>query len=367
MRLKIEKMAQGGRGLARLDDGRICFVEDALPGETVEAQVVRSKKDYAEACAVQILEAHALRVVPACPLYGRCGGCNLQHASAELQTQIHREVVEELFERMAKTHLPMDWVIHAGAPWAYRNRARFIKTPQGWGFRERASNRWVSLKNCPVLTEGLNDFLTQTPGRGRARELDVFDNGQGHVVWDSPTLVPLLGKQVSMDPSVFFQSNLQLLPELVQAVIHAAGEGQHVVDLFSGVGLFSLFLQDHFQQVSAVERDKGCLAHAHKHLASHVQFVAEPAEDWLMGPARMQGVDCVVVDPPRTGLPPSVCQALIQSQTQRLIYISCDPVTLARDTRLFLAGGYRLVQANGFSFYPQTSHFEMMAVFEPAR
>lgn len=372
MRLTIEKMAQGGRGLARLPDGRICFVDGALPGEQVDVDILRSKKDFVEAQVVSVDVGHAGRVKPACPYYAQCGGCNLQHASMELQIHLMRQVVDELFARFAKTTLPSAWPIVSGEPWGYRNRARFMWSGRAWGFRARASHQIVPIDKCPVLSPALNAFLRKPPTDIRAREIDVFDNGAGTVAYWHPhlrsmetarALVPLLGKQVSMDASVFFQSNLSMLPRLVEAVLAAAGTGRHAVDLFSGVGLFSLFLQDRFERVSAVEREVGCLEHARHHLGERCHFVAEPAEVWLAEQGRLSGVDCLVVDPPRTGLPPSVCAAIGASRAQRLVYVSCDPVTLARDTRILLDSGYTLQAAQGFAFYPQTSHFEMLAVF----
>lgn len=372
MLLTIEKMAQGGRGLARMSDGRVCFVEGALPGERVEVEILRSKKDFAEGEARRIVESHPQRVVPACPHYAVCGGCNLQHASPALQLQLAREVVDELFGRFAGITLPADWPIVSGESWGYRSRARLVWSGRGWGLRARSSHRIVDLPSCPVLTPGLNRFLRNPSRDIRAREVDIFDPGDGQVAYwfggmrsmeRAQAQVPLLGKNVSMDASVFFQSNLALLPRMIEAVLAAAGTGQHAVDLFSGVGLFSLYLQDQFQKVSAVERDTGCLEHARNHLGPRCSFVAEPAEQWLEEQGRLAGVDCIVVDPPRTGLPPTVCQAICASGAQRLIYVSCDPVTLARDTKVLLAGGYALESAQGFAFYPQTSHFEMMAVF----
>jgi len=369
MLLKIEKMAQGGRGLARLADGRVCFVEGALPQETVDVRIVRGKKDFAEAITENVVEPHAQRVEPACPYYGRCGGCNLQHAAPQLQLELARQVTEELFVRFAGFSLPSGWKIESGHTWEYRNRARFVWSGRCWGFRARSSHEIVEVEQCPVLSATLNSFLEKPQTRLRAREIDVFDNGSGQLVYWYPGMrdkakacayVPLLGKQVSMDASVFFQSNLGMLPKLVNSVCEIAGEGAHAVDLFSGVGLFSLFLQDHFTRVSAVERDEGCLDHARINLGDRCQFVAAPAEEWLSGTARLDGVDCLIVDPPRTGLPPSACQAIAASATRRLIYVSCDPVTLARDSKILAAAGYVLDEARGFAFYPQTSHFEML-------
>lgn len=372
MNLTIEKAAQGGRGIARLPDGRICFVAEALPGETVSVRLLREKKDYAEAQTLEVITATDGRCIPKCPLYNKCGGCNLQHANIETQVAMHRQVVEELFRRFAKTELPSEWPLHCGEPWAYRNRVRWNRVQGGWGFRSRSSHEVVAVSQCPVLIGELNAFAAQIQIPSRVRELEAFAPGDGSIAYwhegmrdlrAAEAWVPLQEKKISMDASVFFQSNLGMLPQLLDAVMVAAGNGEHAVDLFSGVGLFALFLQDRFAKVSAVEREPGCLRHARRHLGANCQYVTDPAEKWLADAARLTGVDCVVVDPPRTGLPPGCSEAIAASQTPKLVYVSCDPVTLARDTAKLQSQGFRLADAQGFAFYPQTSHFEMMAVF----
>jgi 23S rRNA (uracil1939-C5)-methyltransferase len=169
-----------------------------------------------------------------------------------------------------------------------------------------------------------------------------------------------LGKYIAADDSVFFQSNLLLLPRLIDAVKTAAGTGETLIDLFSGVGLFGAFLRGNFERVIAVERDPNCVRFARQNLGNKAEFVSAPAEEWI-GSAEL-GHAVIVVDPPRTGLPAGVVEALIQNKPKKLIYVSCDMATFARDTRLLCAGGYELESLRGFAFYPQTSHLEGLAV-----
>lgn len=310
--LRIEKMVQGGDGMTRLPDGRICFVQGALPGELCKVLLTFSKKDFTRGKAIEIIEESPDRVKPFCPHYGKCGGCSLQHLDASRQIEYMERVERENFKRLAHTELPADFRIHFGKPWEYRNRARVVycgdrgKGERGaFGFRGQESNDVVPFKKCPVLTPALNEFLN---GAGRelcaanrdARELNIFDNGAGEVSYfyrgmpksdfekNAVSVVDICGKKIESDASVFFQSNLGLLPELVESVRKAVEAGiasgessdEWLIDLFSGVGFFAALLQDKFKRVTTVEREDGCLKHAKVNLAgtANCENVSAPAE-----------------------------------------------------------------------------------------
>ena len=407
--LRIEKMVQGGEGMTHLEDGRVCFVAGALPGELCKVRLTFQKKDFTKGRVVEVLEANADRVMPRCPHYGKCGGCSLQHLASAKQAEYLENVERENFKRLAHADLPTDFFIHTGSAWGYRNRARVVcrKSPDGrctFGFRGEESNEIVPFKNCLVLTEGLNAFLQGSASAllsNCRRDIDVnlFDNGMGEISlyyqgmsksdFDAHAVshVEIAGRKIEADASVFFQSNLGLLPELVESVRNAVDEGlasgkstdDWLIDLFSGVGFFACILQDKFKRITTVEREEGCLKHARVNLDKRtlagslqttnakderiIENVSAPAEDWLLEnvvdiPATL------VVDPPRTGLPKEALTAIVKSSVNRLIYVSCDPVTLARDFAKFSEAGFNLSHAEGFAFYPQTPHLEMMFVLD---
>ena len=395
--LSIEKLVQGGEGLARLPDGRVCFVRGGLPGERCRVELTAGKKDFARGRVVEVLEKSADRAQPKCPLYGKCGGCSLQHLDSAKQVPYLERVERENFKRIAHEELPADFVIHQGEPWGYRNRARVVYLGEKdgrcrFGFRKQESNGVVAIESCPVLTPGLNDFLKNSKFaeifKGLKRiprdlELNLFDDGTGRVAYyyrgmpearkreSSVSCVKIGAKQIKSDASVFFQSNLSLLPRLVQSVREAVDEGvasgaasdEWLIDLFSGVGFFAALLQDKFRRITTVERDSLCLQYAKVNLSAtdSVENVSAPAEEWLV----KNVVDIpatLIVDPPRTGLPPEALGAIVKSSVNRVIYVSCDPVTLARDFAKFRQAGFALKRAEGFAFYPQTPHLEMMFV-----
>ena len=404
--VRIEKMVQGGEGMARLADGRVCFVAGALPGELCKVAVTFTKKDFARGHVVEVLEGtNPDRVEARCPLYGKCGGCSLQHLDSEKQAEYLAQVERENFRRIARMELPESFTVHTGPAWGYRNRARVVvvcdqagdKPIVRFGFRKQESNSVALFKNCPVLTPALNEFL-QGKAReifagkfrpGREMEVNLFDNGVGEISYyyegmlarefseNAVSVAEICGKKIEADASVFFQSNLALLPALVKSVRDAVDEGlasgessdEWLIDLFSGVGFFAAMLMDKFKRVTTVEREEKCLQHAKVNLsasrddknAAMIENVSAPAEEWL---AR-NVVDIpatLIVDPPRTGLPKEALDAIAASSVNRLIYVSCHPVTLARDTALLAEKGFKIGRAEAFAFYPQTPHLEMMLV-----
>ena len=427
--LRIEKMVQGGEGMARLEDGRVCFVAGALPGELCKVRLTFQKKDFTKGRVVEVLDASPDRVKPLCPLYGKCGGCSLQHLASEKQAEYLEKVERENFKRLAHAELPEDFVIHTGNAWGYRNRARVVfrgnaagdasANREGsakcavFGFRGEESNNIVPFENCPVLTDALNEFLrgpaaTLLANNRRDIDVNIFDNGAGEISFYYPgmrksdfdvhaiSVVEIAGRKIEADASVFFQSNLGLLPKLVDAVRKAVDEGLSsgkatngwLIDLFSGVGFFACILQDKFKKITTVEREEGCLKHAKVNLsvpaavpttisaatrnaseilsasrAPEIENVSAPAEDWLLENV-VDVPATLIVDPPRTGLPKEALFAIVKSSVNRLIYVSCDPVTLARDYAKFAEAGFVLSHAEGFAFYPQTPHLEMMFVLD---
>lgn len=419
--LRIEKMVQGGEGMSRLPDGRVCFVAGALPGELCKVALTFQKKDFTKGKVVEVLEPSPYRVKPKCPLYGRCGGCSLQHLDSEKQAELLAQVERENFRRLAHVDLPENFKVHTEKPWGYRNRARVVYCgsnggrPQ-FGFRLQESNKVIPFENCPVLTPSLNEFLqgpaqqlfaTENAKIRRDTDINLFDNGVGQVSYfyrgmpasefreKSVSVVDIGGRKIESDASVFFQSNLGLLPELVKCVREAVDAGvkeglasnEWLIDLFSGVGFFAALLQDKFKRITTVERDDGCLKHAKVNLAQvkncdendrgdvihgdvnygdesatcKVENVSAPAEEWLL----QNVVDVpatLIVDPPRTGLPKEALEAIAKSSVKQMIYVSCDPVTLARDFAKLHESGFEMKSADAFAFYPQTPHMEMMLV-----
>jgi 23S rRNA (uracil1939-C5)-methyltransferase len=410
--VQIEKPVYGGNFLAR-DDGKAIFVPLVLPGEQARVRTVEEKRGYATAEAEEVLAASPERIAPRCPHFGPCGGCQYQHAGYETQLRIKQDVLRETLGRggvMASVEIG----VLAGEPWAYRNRIRVAFNARGHGgYRGRRSHAVVPISECPIAApvlvraalasaevlrgfapalhptemalfcNGDENALLATVFVGQAAKVRfdefaielkrrvpelagaelVVENGTNQpprtmAQWGETTLMyRAAGADYRVDHGAFFQVNRWLVDALVEGVT-AGLSGGLAWDLFAGVGLFARKLAQNFGRVVAVESAPaaaGALA-ANLHgttgravRASTLQFLREhPAER----------PDLIVVDPPRTGLGADITARLAEIAAPSLVYVSCDPPTLARDLRALVGSGYRIESMALADLFPQTFHLE---------
>lgn len=379
MQLRVEKLVQGGSGFARLDSNKSIFIDGALPGELVEVTVEEEKKGYVKARVATIIQASSDRVVPPCQYYGICGGCDLQHLATEKQAEAKVAMVVENLKRIGAID-PTSYVLEPSCSaygWAYRSRARFhVELSSGAiGFLGKGSNTLVPIDSCPVLVDELNVELAQKKrilaaarsvmfsSRGRRGpyiEVNAFAGDSKVSLGDEVVRVSVDGHPFSISAQVFFQSNLQVLPDLVRFVSEHA-YGNRVMDLYSGVGTFSSFLVQEGRSVVAVESQRECLSLAKSNVPT-LTFFTDKVELWAK--KQKVKVDTVVVDPPRTGLDGGIPSLIASWQAQRIIYVSCDSVSLARDLHRFTQQGYTVAKVKVFDLYPQTFHQEVVVILD---
>lgn len=375
LRLKVEKLVTGGEGIAFVE-GRAVFVRNGLPGELVDARVVEARGDWSRAEAVAIVEASPDRVAPPCPIYGDCGGCNLQHLSYEGQVREKALMVRDIFQRTGHFDPGVIPVVPS-PPYGYRNRLQLHFSPTGrFGFMHKRSSTIVEASSCPIAIPAIQGWMEAAASLADRRDelgkqLGGKDRfvlfGQGERVFVEGRHrnigVELCGESFAFDIGGFFQSNLALLEELIPEAVEGL-EGQLAGDLFSGVGLFARFLAKRFARVVMVEQNREALAAARVNVPGPAhEFHAQAVEDWCRGRGRGARLDALVLDPPRAGLAPPVRAWIGRQKPARISYVSCDPVTLARDARDLLEAGYLLESLKVFDFYPQTGHVETLARF----
>jgi SAM-dependent methyltransferases related to tRNA (uracil-5-)-methyltransferase len=380
-RLHIEKLVAGGDGLGFLD-GKAVFVPLALPGESVLVRPLPGKRDFLRAELVEVIEPSPNRIEPECPLYGECGGCNLQHLRYAEQLEAKSRIVAEAFSRIAHIELEPP-PCAASEPFGYRNRMQFHFTPdRRLGLMRRASSEAVAVRSCPVAQAAIRGWIERCAGESSAYDelspaLGGSDRflafGNGGSLWlegrDDIVAVQVSGRELRFSMKGFFQSNLGLLQSFVPEVVSGL-EGGTAADLYCGVGLFGSFLVPFFEKIVCVEENRSALALAKSNLGAAApgrggrdEFYALSMEDWLRSGAAKRRFDLVLVDPPRSGLTPAVRSWLGRAKPPRFVYVSCDPVTLARDSAELLRSGYALCELKAFDFYPQTSHVECYARF----
>ena len=376
MALRIEKMASDALGLAH-EGGRTILVRGTLPGELVECRIDEEKPGYAMAEAIGIIESSPMRRNPVCPYYGFCGGCSFQIVSEEDSARIKRDILCDNLRRIGKrSDVPETIPIHFGCFDGYRHRARFHvdAANRRYGFLGRRSSEIVPIESCPALSSGLGSLLKDgrrllEEGRNAMfsnrvdrstgfSEVSAYEGDDGVSFGDEVVHTKALSIDYSVNARVFFQSNPKVLPELLSFVRdHAIGDS--IMDLYSGVGTFSALFEGSGKRVYAVERDRSCLALSRINAPSALSFTADVA---LWGRRNGRHVDTVIVDPPRTGLSPDALSQILSWKPERIIYVSCNSATLARD--LGRAGGYAIGAAALFDFYPGTGHDESAVVLD---
>jgi len=418
-----QKLVYGGEALGH-HQGRTVLVPRALPGERIEVEEVRKAKGVVHARPLRVLQAAPERVDPPCPYFGRCGGCQYQHLRPEYEATAKREILRETLRRIGKITWDSEIQLHAAERWNYRNQAQLkvARQPDGraaLGFFEAESHRLFPVDVCLILSPALNAVLGQlrhtewsarlagcreielladhrdervaitlrgslSAAEGEATARDMLSRLNGVVsvalesngklqVFGEPTLEYAVGDfRYRVSPGSFFQASRFLLPELVAAVtssqsgaaVAPASERQTLaLDLFAGVGLFTLPLARRFARVVGVEASAtsaaDLAANAGVHSLSNVRAVSATAYDFLRRFAQAEP-DLVVLDPPRAGVGASTLKFLAASRPQRVHYVSCSPPTLARDLGYLLERGYRLDSVELFDFFPQTFHIECL-------
>jgi 23S rRNA (uracil1939-C5)-methyltransferase len=416
----IEKPLYGGAFLARVE-GKAVFVPLTLPGERARIRITGDKGSYATAEAEQIVAAAPERVVPACPHFGPCGGCNYQHAGYEAQLRIKEAILRETLER-GGVRAPDSIAVLAAEPWGYRNRIRVAFDAEGnFGYRGRRSHAVIPLSQCPIAAplllraaQAAAEILHRVPANLRPTELLLFcdpaesavlatffaadtagfrldslaqalheripalasaelaaDGRPGHpqrtlATWGSGGIAyRAAGFDYRVDHGAFFQVNRWLVDALTEQVT-AGHRGALAWDLFAGVGLFARRLTASFGRVVAVESAPAAAGALVHNLAGTGATAVEANTLDFLRRGSTERPDLIVVDPPRTGIGAEIAALLVQVAAPALVYVSCDPATLARDLRALVAGGYAIESVTLADLFPQTFHLETVVVLRRA-
>ncbi len=434
--LTIEKLVHGGYGLARLPDGLAVFIPGTIPGEKIEAEVVRRRKDYAFARPLRIMEPSAHRIPPACRHYPECGGCQLLHVDYRMQTVLKAQMLRDSLERIMGPQGPLpDRVTASPETFNYRHRLKFrVKPATGEpGFLEKGSHRIVPIKKCLLARTEINTVLASLPrhpawkrtarmvrhvtmgsspeesritvllaisvpgGKPRRRlhrDIDdilkdipeikaIFLKKRGkNLVGPYPPDAPDKGKRIfsfissapgmkepriMATPGVFVQNNWKVNRLMVKKALEFSGGGKHerILDLHCGIGNFILALGARASKAMGVDSDAQAVTDAvlnAQALGIQADFINKTDHEAAMELLKNgESFDTVILDPPRGGCR-GILPLLPALTSKRLIYISCDPPTLARDLKSLVSQGFHLESLHAFDMFPHTFHTEAMAL-----
>jgi len=404
---QLTGIAHGGTALGR-HEGRVIFVPYALPGETARVEITQDKGRFAFARLVELLEPAPDRVAPACPYFGPagCGGCQWQHVDYQAQLRLKVEIVADQLTRIGKIAAPLVRpTLPDSSGWAYRNHAQLHPVPNGGlGFQAASGDEVIPIEECPILHPLLSDLyaaldlefegllrLSLRAGTASGDRMLLFemvddlppaleidlpvscvlllsDGRHANLIGNNHITETVAGRSYRISAPSFFQVNTPQAGQLVRLVseyLDLQG-GETVLDGYCGVGLFTTRLAGRAGLVVGIESSPAAVADLLENTAGfdNVEIVEGPVEAAL--PELDVPLDAALVDPPRAGVDRFALDALVERRPARLVYVSCDPATLARDAGRLARAGYRLVEVQPVDMFPQTYHVESVALFTPA-
>src|SRR6266508_2048056 len=340
--LEIEDIAFGGKGVGR-ESGKAVFVPYTIEGETVSAEIVREKKQFAEAELVEVKQSSPDRVEPQCPYFGRCGGCAYQHISYEHQLAIKWRQVRDALQRIGKLKdVPMRPIIASPEQYGYRNRITVHAEDGVIGFFRRDSHRLIDIERCPISSDEVNRTLTELRAQPYVRD--------GHY-----TL------RASATALVFSQTNDAVANILRDLIVDLVPPNQELlIDAYCGAGFFAKALLDKFERVIGIDWDRFAIATAKENATEKETYIAGDVETELLRRLESRRSTTLIVDPPAPGLSATVRRAIVHLTPATVIYVSCNPPTLARDLRELQDNNFTIDSVTPLDMFPQTAEIEVV-------
>jgi 23S rRNA (uracil1939-C5)-methyltransferase len=351
--LQIERLAPGGNGVAR-HNGLVVFVPLTAPGDRIKASAEIVKKNFVVASLLEILEPGPTRREAPCPYYGICGGCNWQHVTYGEQLRQKQNQVERLALK-ANPEVELLFIEPSPSEWRYRSRVQIHSENKKAGFLKRGSDGLVDIKDClitdPRVTANFENVRQESLKQRQKFELGVTDQGETYQI------------NLEEDDYTFTQVNRAQNQKLVDDVVNQVGDSEFILDLYCGSGNFTVPLAQKLpkSRIVGVEESKKSIELAKQQSSGqpNLQFVAQESLQYLRKLPTLEGAT-VILDPPRAGCDDHVLRQLCEKGAYKIVYVSCNPATAARDWQ-FVTGRFQLVRVKPFDMFPQTDHVELVS------
>ena len=378
IRVTIEKVAHGGHFIAR-HEGAVIFVRHGLPGEVVDVAITSVGSSFNRGDVVAVIQASPDRVEAPCRYANRngCGGCDFQHVEISAQRKLKEDVITEQFARIAKMDIRVE-VEEVSPSLGWRTQATIGSDRQGRaGFYASRTNRIMAIDDCLVLHPAIDypKIKSQSWDPGVRIQVSASTDGSSRLVAGDITQgeqvqnFTVNGKNYQVSPDSFWQSNVYAPKVLVDCVsdFSEVRAGDHVLDLYGGVGLFALQLHEIVGaggRIDLVEGSKSATADAAANFAGKENVKIHTGDVEKILP-RFSRADVVILDPPRDGAKKNVIASLVACKPRAIVYVACDPAALARDSALLRDANYTLEKVRAFDLFPMTHHIECVALFTP--
>lgn len=387
IRVEIEKVAHGGHFIARYE-GAVIFVRHGIPGEIVEVEITGLEKSFARADVIAVIEASPNRVSPPCKYSGSCGGCDFQHIDVARQRQLKSDVISEQFARIAKMEIDIE-VEEISTPLHWRTRYAASTNEQGVaGFKASRTNKVIPITTCPILIPEIDfpTLPTEKFGRNERVEVAIASDGARTIAksaqresrtserakleiveGEQELFYEVDQREYRVSQSSFWQSNISAPATLVDAVLDFAAvkAGDHILDLYGGVGLFAGAAIDLIGPGGRIDIVEGSSSATRDALSNFdgVTNIHIHTGDVAREIKKFSRADVVILDPPRTGAGKEVIERISTLGARAIVYVACDPAALARDTTYLNEIGYHLENLRSFDLFPMTHHIESVALY----
>lgn len=370
--ITIEKIINDGSGMGHLENGKVVFVPNALPGETHEIAITEEKPNFTSARSIRLENPSEKRVTPRCPHFGSCGGCDLQHIPYDYQIQLKTEFLNQYLQKDGLLDSVRVDILPSPSEWYYRNTAVFHVRNGKAGFFAHHSHDVVPIKKCPILETGILDKLATRPISLTEGEIKIRKDTSGQAVAsfekEKTNAFQIHQQTFHVWIKNFFQANTSLIPLWLDRIDQYLGikPEDEILDLYSGVGIISLHVASKVSKVTGIEFERAAVKRAI--INSWVNSIRNcyffsGASEKLSG--KIKKADKIILNPPRDGAEMATLSSEIKRLTpSTIVYSSCNPATFFRDRAPLSDCGYVLTDITLADMFPQTRHFELVAKFE---
>lgn len=396
MEKRVEKLDDFGRGIVRIDN-KVCFVKNALKDEVVDVQITSNKKNFMTGVASKIIEESPERITPKCKYYDMCGGCNLSHMTFNEENNFKLEKVKNIFKKFAGLNIDINKINYKDE-YNYRNKIVLRVKDNKLCLLEENSNNTTNIDECLLVNERINEVIIKLKEvvkdeneidkimirysnysndvmikvDGKVKNIDSFKKIcssliiNNKVITNEFIICGILDKNFYVSSESFFQVNYDAVNMLYKKIIDVVKENKskRVLDLYCGVGSIGICVSDYVDEVFGVEVVEKAIESANKNKKlnniDNINFKCGKVEDVIN--KDNVGYDTIIVDPPRSGIDKSAVEVLNNSNANLIVYVSCDPITLARDVKLL--SNYEVKEVELFNMFPRTYHCESVCVLE---
>ena len=363
MEVKIVKLDNFGRGITYIND-KICFVEDALPEELVEIEIINETSKYLEAKVINYIEESKDRIDPICPYYKSCGGCNLRHLDYLKENEYKENKVNEIIKRIGKINPKINNIIYDNE-FNYRNKVTLHSNNKEIGYYKKGTNEIINIDSCLLLDNKINESIKNITDTDKDIVIRTSNDSKEILINEGNIITSVGDKRYFLSKNSFFQVNKYLTKTLYDLVRKNIDKKyNNVLDLYCGTGTIGIYISDLVNHIVGIDYNKSNIDDAFKNKEinniNNIEFICDKVENKIDS---FKDIDLIIVDPPRSGLDNKTKDYLKRINPERIIYVSCDPATLARDIH-DLNDNYECLEITPINMFPRTYHCETISVLE---